>query len=128
MRLLLKKRLSCDLYAAAILALSLMPASAMEGSPKLLPHQDKIVHVGLYAGLAWLMARAWDQALQRRPWKTIGIIVIGATAYGGLLEMLQGFVPAWQRGCSACDMLANLLGAALGMVPFLMAARRRGAA
>ena len=48
-----------------------------------------------------------------------------ATAYGALMEVLQGNLIWIQRTCSFGDMLANLAGAVLGVVLFALCARPR---
>ena len=52
-------------------------------------------------------------------------IVLMATAYGILMEVLQGSMLWIQRTCSWGDMLANLAGAVLGIGLFALCARPR---
>lgn len=108
--------LICGLYAAGILGLSIMPASALAETPELLPHQDKVLHALMYGGWAILLGWALQGQIHHRPAAWITRIVLIATAYGALMEILQGNLLWIQRTCSWGDMLANLAGAILGIV------------
>jgi len=115
----------CWIYAAGILGLSSMPASALAGTPDLFPQQDKVLHALMYGGWAALLGWALPRQRRHRPaaWM-VGIVLI-ATAYGVLMEVLQGSILWIQRTCSWGDMLANLAGAVLGAGLFALCARKR---
>ncbi|MBU0715075.1 MAG: VanZ family protein [Verrucomicrobia bacterium] len=119
----MKSWLICGIYAVGILGLSIMPASALAGTPELFPHQDKVLHALMYGGWAVLLGWALLRQMQNRPaaWM-VGIVLI-ATAYGVLMEILQGSLIWIQRTCSWGDMLANLAGAILGVGLFALYAR-----
>lgn len=115
--------LICWLYAGGILGLSIMPASALAEAPELFPHQDKVLHALMYGG--WAALLSWTLQKQMRNWPAewmIGIVLV-ATAYGILMEVLQGSLIWIQRICSWGDMLANLTGAVLGVGLFALCAR-----
>jgi hypothetical protein len=85
----------------AVAVVSLMPAPSMGGS-------DKLYHFFSYAGLSFgfvLLVRTIPQ---------LALAAIGLTAYGVLLELLQGLTG--YRQMEALDMLANGLGV-LAAVP-----------
>src|SRR5450756_1118338 len=106
--------LICWLYAVGILDLSIMPASALAVAPCLFPQQDKVVHALMYGGWALLLGWAAQKQMRHRPAAWMVGIVLMATAYGILMEVLQGSMLWIQRTCSWGDMLANLAGAVLG--------------
>ena len=84
---------------------------------------DKIVHVGLYAGLAWLCTRA-VLAGGRRPspvW-----VVAAVAAFGAVDEWHQRFIPG--RSTSAADWAADAAGAAAGVLAATLDARRAAGA
>lgn len=112
--------LICGIYAAGILGLSIMPASALAETPELFPHQDKVLHILMYGGWAVLLGWALQKQMRNRlaAWM-IGIVLI-ATTYGALMEVLQGSWIWIQRTCSWGDMLANLAGAILGVGLFAL--------
>ena len=110
----------CGIYAAGILVLSLMPAGAFDEAPEILPHQDKIFHALLYGGFAFLLGRALPGFVSRRPWAAAAAIVLLAASYGALMEILQGSLPLIARECSPADMLANLAGAVIGIIPIII--------
>ena len=116
--------LICGLYAAGMLGLSIMPASALAETPELFPHQDKVLHALMYGGWAVLLGWALQRQMHNQPaaWM-IGIVLVAAT-YGALMEVLQGSVTWIQRTCSWGDMLANLAGAILGVGLFVLCARK----
>ena len=108
-----------------MLGLSIMPASALAETPELFPHQDKVLHALIYGGWAVLLGWALQRQMRNRPkaWM-VGIVLI-ATAYGALMEILQGSLILIQRTCSWGDILANLAGAILGVGFFALCAKPR---
>ena len=115
--------LICWLYAAGILGLSIMPASALAETPEFCPHQDKVLHALMYGGWAVLLGWALQRQMRNRPAAGMVGIVLMATAYGALMEGLQGSLIWIQRTCSWGDMLANLAGAILGVGLFALCAK-----
>ncbi len=80
---------------------------------------DKLVHAGMYAGLAWLVARAGRAGQRAAP---LAWVVAGVAAFGAADEWHQQFIPG--RSASAADWAADLSGAALGTAAAAAAARR----
>ena len=117
--------LICGLYAAGMLGLSIMPASALAETPELFPHQDKVLHALMYGGWTVLLGWTLQRQMHNRPAACMAGIVLLATAYGALMEVLQGSLIWIQRTCSWGDMLANLAGAILGVGIFALCARPR---
>jgi len=117
--------LICWIYAAGMLGLSIMPASALAETPELFPHQDKVLHALMYGGWAVLLGWTLQRQMRNRPAAWMVGIVLMATAYGVLMEVLQGSLIWIQRTCSWGDMLANLAGAILGVGLFALCARPR---
>jgi VanZ family protein len=89
-----------------IVLLSVIPG---ESFPKLgISYADLAVHFAMYAVLAAAMSHG-----ARWPCLTCWVIVTAACgALGGLLELVQHFVPG--RATSLTDAVANLAGAAAG--------------
>jgi len=111
-----QRRVICGIYALLILGLSVMPESALEITPQFFPHQDKVMHALMYGGWAALLGWALQERVRRYPWAWMLGIVAVATAYGVLMEIVQGAWAWIQRTCSWGDMLANLAGAIMGAV------------
>lgn len=94
-------------YALLVLIVSLIPVPSQTRAG----HLDKTAHVCEYLLFAWLLKRGWrangtpESTGRHRAW-------IAATAYGGLMELLQGLTP--YRTPEAADAVMNLLGALLG--------------
>ncbi len=111
------------LYAAAIFTVSSVPQApplpSVEGA-------DKALHFAAYAGLGVLFARAYRA---RWPglsgWGLGNLSLLSAALYGLLDEIHQAFVPG--RSADPADWLADSLGAAAGVLVYLLATRRRGA-
>jgi VanZ family protein len=79
--------------------------------PQSIPHLDKVLHFGAYAGLAGLLVLAIGPAAlpgRQRFWLAWGI----ACLYGLSDEFHQSFVPG--RDVSALDWLADAVGALAG--------------
>ena len=124
MNIALKYRwLICVIYAAGMLGLSIMPADAWTETPELFPQQDKVLHALMYGGWAVSLGWALQRQIRNRPAAWMVGIVLMTTAYGALLEVLQGSIIWIQRTCSWGDMLANLAGAVLGVGIFALCTR-----
>lgn len=83
-------------------------------------HADKLAHAGAYAILAWLAA----MVLRIAHWPVLRIcltVLAVCAIYGALDEWLQGFT---KRTASPFDWVADVVGAALGLIVFLMTHNR----
>ena len=96
-------RLSLWGYSFFIVWASLRPS----GSGGAIPHLDKVLHMLVYAGLAFGMATAWPKLSKA---KVFWVCVV----FGGVMEVAQGVI-ASSRTASLYDGLANSVGAALGL-------------
>ncbi len=76
-------------------------------------HPDKIVHMGLYAVMAWLAFRAMTSRPPVRIFKVMLLAVLLSSAYGATDEWHQSFVP--HRSCDVFDWVADTVGATLGV-------------
>ncbi|PQO24613.1 VanZ family protein [Rhodobacteraceae bacterium WD3A24] len=87
------------LLAAVIALLTLSPSNAPPGASGL----DKVAHFVAFGALAFPLAAA-------RP-RLFWPVVLGATAYGGLIEVIQ---PLVGRGAEWGDLAADAAGALAG--------------
>jgi VanZ family protein len=114
-------------YMALIWWLSSIPITLPLPS---IPWRDKALHVVEYFVLGLLVARAvrgtWPLLVPRRALLSAALITAG---WGYLDEVHQAFVPG--RDANAWDLLANVIGAALGACAYgallALAARKRHA-
>ena len=90
------------LLVLLVAALSLSPGGDM---PPPFPQADKLVHLAMYLSLGGWFACVAHRAL---------LLLAALAFYGVVLEIGQEFVPG--RGLDILDMLANLLGAILGLL------------
>lgn len=93
--------------ALGILAASLLPGGG-GGSAVGPVGVDKLLHVGGYA----VLAAATLFALRRRDVRSSLVVLIIVTAFGGVVELLQGPVPG--RHVSVLDLVADAVGAVAG--------------
>lgn len=93
--------------ALVILAASLVPGGSGGGTVGPVG-VDKLLHVGGYAVLA---AASVVTLRHGDAWGSLGVIV-AVTAFGGVIELLQGPVPG--RHVSALDLVADAAGAVAG--------------
>ena len=114
------------LWALVISLLTLMPVEKAPETPFLdIPHLDKLVHFGIFGLLSWLMIRGLLKFNEVKDKITpIVISLVFPTIYGGIIEILQHFIPG--RGPDILDFLANTLGILMGVVTFLMFSDYRG--
>ena len=110
--------MTLGLYWCAIFAATHVPVpkSGFVGRPRI-PHFDKIVHLGIYAFLGFLLL--WFLSHGQRAFRaatamTVGLIIV----YGLLDEFLQSFVPT--RHADPLDFVADLCGGALGVIAFVI--------
>ena len=104
--------LAVALYGLMIFVASSIPSRAL-GRAHIWDY-DKWIHAAVYAGLGFLVMRAWAR---------LGPSVIVCALYGVTDEWHQLFTPG--RDASAGDALADLVGALLGAALCAMLARRR---
>ncbi len=112
-----------DLYALAwalfLGLLLLLPADAYDPAGQgwldrlldAVPLLDKLVHAVLFAVQSLLLRRAL--AARGAPRAALWAAVV-ASAYGGLMEVLQGPIPG--RATGVTDMIANIVGALGGAI------------
>jgi thiol-disulfide isomerase/thioredoxin len=98
-------------WAAAILTATSVPLPVMPGTPS---HLDKVVHVGMYLPLAWLLARALGEGRRARLLPTVLWAFVLAGLFGAFDEWHQRYMPT--RSCDLCDFEADLTGIFLGCI------------
>ncbi len=96
-------RFGVGVYSLFIVWASLRPA----GTGGAIPHLDKLLHLLVYAFLAFGMALAWSKLSKMK-------VFWACVAFGGIMELAQGLIGVG-RMASLWDGLANSLGAALGV-------------
>jgi VanZ family protein len=106
-------------YAALLLLLGVLP-----GVPEIAPGvSDSAAHGIAYAGFAALLFVSFLPRVGKR--KAAVVSVLGAIAYGGLVEALQIFQPA--RSVEIRDIVANSVGAVIAaLVLYLVLGHRAG--
>jgi VanZ family protein len=92
-------------YVVGILAAFLMPVPAAAGPAG---RFDKLVHFGLFMGLALLLVWSASPGRPHRAAVALGT----ATALAAVVEVLQAFLP--YRSGDVVDFVAGALGAGLG--------------
>ena len=101
-----------------ILALTSVPGSDLPDiSP--FPEADKVVHFGLYVVLGLLSVRAaWTRSAS-----VLVRILFAIGLFAALDEIHQHFIPG--RSMDGRDWMADIAGAAVGILVFQLARRRR---
>jgi VanZ family protein len=106
--------------ALAILFLSIIPSSEIpEFSLWKLLSFDKVVHAAMYGTLSFQLMKACirQYANWRLRYNAGRIAVISASVYGGLIELYQQYMTPDRYG-DWLDMIANVVGAVIGVVCF----------
>lgn len=109
------------LYCAGIFLLSSDPAPPAPA--ELIPGQDKVFHMVLYAGLGALVGTGLRQKGSGSPTFQAVFPIIFAGIYGLSDEIHQIFVP--NRSCDIFDILADILGAGLFQAAYYAWSRRK---
>lgn len=106
------------LWAAIILGLCILPAEVLEPVDLLnLDYADKFAHLVVFAVLALLFGHGMRRykGTMSLCSKTALYIFLGCSAYGGLIELVQGaFIE--NRVADVFDFVADTLGSGLGIV------------
>ncbi len=102
-------------YWIGMFAVTHMPLSSTVSSHS---HWDKLVHLVLYAGLAFLLACA-ATARGKSGAMVLVVPAAAATMYGGFDELSQ--IPVG-RSAELADWLADVAGVVVGLAMFLLAA------
>jgi VanZ family protein len=76
---------------------------------------DKLVHLAAYAGLAWLLAVAWQSSTGRLNGRHLRFAWLAIASFAAADEITQLLVG---RSASVGDWLADAAGAAVGLAVF----------
>ncbi|MFN8572549.1 MAG: VanZ family protein [Gemmatimonadaceae bacterium] len=102
-----------------ILTLTSLPGSVIPSAHGI-PDADKFVHFGLYAVFGALLTRARQPAASKI---VVLRVLLAIAVFAALDEWHQQFIPG--RDMDVLDWVADMAGAATGILTFLMAHRRR---
>ena len=106
-------------WAGVILAATSLPSSQVPSVG--VPHVDKLMHLGLYAVLGALVARALPRLAGAMPTRrTLLLALAGIALFGAADEWHQQWVPG--RSADALDWCADVVG---GTFALLLVARLR---
>jgi VanZ family protein len=103
----------------AVTLACLLPAKKLPDAVPFIPHLDKIAHFIFYlvaillAGLAFYRRNPQKENNRNYLYIFMGILF----AYGGLIELLQLYLPG-ARSAEWTDILANTLGLLTGLASF----------
>jgi VanZ family protein len=103
-------------YVVLLFALTLGPLPAMRQVYSVVPIADKLVHAGLFAGLASLLY--WNLGSIGRARRLFWSVALSA-AVAGLIEILQGPLP--YRSAEWLDFFAGGAGAAAAVLVMAVA-------
>ncbi|MBT3242679.1 MAG: VanZ family protein [Bacteroidetes bacterium] len=113
------------IWAAIILVLCALPGDNLPKSKiSIIPHFDKLVHMGLYFPLSFLFIAVFDLSRlsvlrSLGPILTLGLVGI----YGGFIELAQEnlFV---HRSAELLDFIFDLIGGLLGILTYYILFRK----
>lgn len=106
------KRVFLLIMLGGIFYLSHQPS--LKVIPPLFPHQDKVLHAGMYFLLSVSMIMNRDLC---RGYHPVPVMFISGVIYAVSDEIHQSFVPG--RDCSTGDLLADIVGLAAGLSVYL---------
>ena len=110
----MRKYLDIPLTLIVTLILTVAMLWPMDQPPPTPEGSDKLVHLAAFAALAFPLARTSRVSLL--------LIFIGASAFGGLIELIQ---PTFNRSADLNDWIADILGVMLGIALGLIYCRVR---
>ena len=97
----------CSLYTALLALLSLTSSSTFAPIPVLFEGEDKVAHLGMYGVYAFLLVWASGAGCAVRQRTIIGMALY-SSAFGLLMELLQGLLMPNDRSCSMLDAAAKI--------------------
>ena len=100
----MRKHLDIPLTLMVTLTLTVAMLWPLDQLPPAPEGSDKLVHCIAFAALAFPLARTGRVGLLP--------IFIGASAFGGIIELIQ---PSFNRGADANDWIADVVGVLLGI-------------
>ena len=100
----MRKYLDIPLTIIVTLTLSVAMLWPLEAPPPAPEGSDKLVHLVAFAALAFPLARTGRVGLLP--------VFIGASAYGGAIELIQ---PSFNRSADVNDWVADVVGVILGI-------------
>ena len=110
----MRKYLDIPLTLIVTLILTVAMLWPMDQPPPTPEGSDKLVHLAAFAALAFPLARTSRVSLL--------LIFIGASAFGGLIELIQ---PTFNRSADLNDWITDILGVVLGIALGLIYRRVR---
>ena len=99
-------------YLAALVVGTHLPPTAVRVPPTL---SDKLLHFGAYAGLAFLLAMAWETSTGRLNGRHLRLLWAAIAMFAMLDEVTQLLV---RRDAELLDWTADAIGAAVGLAVF----------
>ncbi len=112
-------------WSVVILILSGLPGDSLpETKVALIPHFDKLVHMGMYFPLAFFLIAEFDLSRKQGlvKWAAVlTLMIVGV--YGGIIEMAQDFIFV-HRSADAIDFLFDMLGGVLGLLCYYILFRK----
>jgi VanZ family protein len=110
----MRKHLDIPLTLIVTFILTVALLRPMDQPPPAPEGIDKLVHLAAFAALAFPLARTSRVSLL--------LVFIGASAFGGLIELIQ---PTFNRSADLNDWIADILGVMLGLALGLIYRRVR---
>ena len=110
----MRKYLDIPLTAIVAITLTVAMLWPLEAPPPAPEGSDKLVHFIAFAALAFPLARTGRLGLV--------VVFIGASAFGGLIELIQ---PTFNRSADLGDWVADTVGAVIGISAALLYRRLR---
>ena len=110
----MRKYLDIPLTIIVTIVLTVAMLWPLEAPPPAPEGSDKVVHLNAFAALAFPLARTGRIGLLP--------VFVGASAFGGLIELIQ---PSFGRSADMQDWIADIAGAGLGIVLALLYRRLR---
>jgi VanZ family protein len=108
------------LFAGYLLALFAGTHLPRQFASPSLEKSDKLVHFAAYAGLAWLLAMAWQSTTGRLNRRHLWFAWLAIVGFAAVDEVTQLLV---HRDASSIDWLADVLGSATGLIVFTITRR-----
>ncbi len=103
-------------WAIVILILCALPKQDIPDPNLDIPYLDKVIHFGMFFIMALLLCRGIEYRSSFNLKKTLPVVVIIVSIYGGLIELMQHYF--FHRSGDVWDLFADVLGAIAGCLSY----------
>ena len=111
-----------SIWIVCVLFLSFLPASSLSSDWDFFENQDKLIHLIMYGGISFLLLLDMHFRMFNN-YRFIIVMLLSIVLFSTIIEILQPIFS--NRGRDLFDVIANFIGAVLGVSFFQLLFRKK---